>query len=216
MATVAITDTGGLDFAAGLAALRTAGHHAVVLETDDARQILGEAPNCAALIVSFTRIGADVIAALPELKVIAAPLVGRIIAHDPYAADWPDGVQRVERDQVFSQADVVSLHAPATADTIGLVNEQLLATMRPGSYLVNVARGALVVEADLLAALDTGRLPAAFLDVTDPEPPTANSLLRRHPRVQLSPHSAFASTATLRDYVMIPVGYVLESLDAGG
>jgi phosphoglycerate dehydrogenase-like enzyme len=60
--------------------------------------------------------------------------------------------------------------------------------MRPGSHIINVARGSLIDDQALLAALDEGRIGLATLDVTDPEPLPANHQLRRHPRVRLSPH----------------------------
>jgi acetolactate synthase-1/2/3 large subunit len=151
-----------------------------------------------------------------QLVRIAAPLVARVVAYDPFLAqDWPAAVERLERaDDVFGAADVLSLHAPATTETRGLVNERTLALMRPASYLVNVARGSLVVNDDLVAVLDSGHLRAAFLDVTDPEPLPADHPLLHHPRVQLSPHTAFRSAATLRAYAMLPVRTVIEVLSA--
>lgn len=88
------------------------------------------------------------------------------------------------------RADVVVLAAPATPETIGIVDAEFLGRMRPGSVLVNVARGSLVVESDLLAALDAGLPAAALIDVASSEPVSADSLLWVHPRVVLTAHSS--------------------------
>ncbi|MGW1553425.1 NAD(P)-dependent oxidoreductase, partial [Streptomyces sp. NPDC002346] len=142
---------------------------------------------------------------------IAAPVFGRVAAYDPHAdaAGWPDGVERLGLDELVAGSDVLSLHTPLTPQTRGMVDTALLARMRPGAFLVNVARGELVDTAALLAALDSGRLGAAALDVFPVEPPPLDDPLRSHPRIQLSPHSAYLSDASQRAYVCAPAENVI-------
>ncbi|MET8128501.1 C-terminal binding protein [Streptomyces sp. NPDC005065] len=142
---------------------------------------------------------------------IAAPVFGRVAAYDPRAdeAGWPDGVERLGLDELVAASDVLSLHTPLTPQTRGMVDAALLARMRPGAFLVNVARGELVDTAALLAALDSGRLWAAALDVFPVEPPPLDDPVRSHPRIQLSPHSAYLSDASQRAYVCAPAENVI-------
>ncbi|WP_406495165.1 C-terminal binding protein [Streptomyces sp. NBC_00846] len=146
-----------------------------------------------------------------ELARIAGPVFGRVAAYDPHAdaAGWPSGVERLDRDELVAGCDVLSLHTPLTEQTRGMVDAELLARMRPGGYLVNVARGELVDTAALLAALDGGRLRGAALDVFPVEPPAPDDPLRAHPRIQLSPHSAYLSDTSQRAYVCAPVENVI-------
>lgn len=123
----------------------------------------------------------------------------RVVAFDPAgppdgAAADPDGVEYVDLDTVIETADVISLHAPATPDTLRLVGAESLARMKRGVYLVNCARGPLVDEAALIEALDTGRVAGAGLDVTDPEPPDRDAPILRHPRVIVTGHVASSTT----------------------
>lgn len=126
----------------------------------------------------------------------AAPIFGRLLAYDPFVpeADWPAGVERVtELKTLFADADVLSIHVPLTEESRGLVGAELLAAMKPGSFLINVARGPIVGTAALVAALDAGQLAGAALDVLPQEPPVADDPLLRHDKVLLSPHAAFYS-----------------------
>jgi len=121
-----------------------------------------------------------------------------VLAHDPFLEASPvDGVPLVEFDELVASANVLSLHAPATPETRHLMNDETFAAMRPGSYLVNCARGPLVDHDALVRALDSGHLAGAGLDVTDPEPlPVGHPLLGR-PDVVVTPHIA-SSTAVGR------------------
>lgn len=120
---------------------------------------------------------------------------GRVIACDPYLidGDFPAYVERVTLAQLFGTADAISLHVPLNAETRGMVNDALLRAVRPGTMLINTARGAVVDIDAVLAALDDGRLASAALDVLPNEPVAVDHPLARHPRVLLTPHAAFYS-----------------------
>ncbi len=120
-----------------------------------------------------------------------------VLAYDPYLTE-AEGCDLVELDRVFAGSDVVSLHAPAVADTRHMINAASLATMKPGVYLVNCARGGLVDQDALLAALQSGQVAGAGLDVTDPEPLPVGHPLLAHPNVIVTPHVASATVAGRR------------------
>ena len=126
---------------------------------------------------------------------VARNLFGRIIAHDPYLidGDFPAYVQPVSLEELFEQADAISIHCLLNDETRGMVNEALLEKMKPGSYLVNTARGAVIDVNALLRVLAQNRLTAVGLDVLPVEPIEADSPLLAEPRVILSPHAAFYS-----------------------
>ena len=120
----------------------------------------------------------------------------RVMAFDPYLidGDFPVYVERApDLGGLFAASDVVSIHVPLNAETRCMVAAGVLARMRPGSYLVNTARGAVVEIGDLLAALDSGILAGAGLDVLPVEPIPAGDPLLGHPKVILTPHAAFFS-----------------------
>jgi D-3-phosphoglycerate dehydrogenase len=116
-----------------------------------------------------------------------------VIGSEPFAANAEQaaalGVRVVAVDDVFREADVVSLHCPLTVETRGLVSAAMLARMKPGAYLVNVARGSVVDEAALIAALRSGHLAGAALDVFEVEPLPVDSPLRDFDNVILGAHN---------------------------
>ena len=124
-----------------------------------------------------------------------------VVACDPYIidGDFPAYVARATHAEVFEQSDVVSLHVPLNAETRGMINADLLGRARPGAYLVNTARGAILDVNAAVAALERGALAGLALDVLPVEPVPADSELIRHPRVILSPHAAFYSVAAERE-----------------
>jgi len=120
----------------------------------------------------------------------------RVLAFDPYLidGDFPAYVERAaDLATLFAASDVVSIHAPLNDETRGMIDAGVLSRMRAGSYVVNTARGAIVDVDDLLAALDSGILAGAGLDVLPIEPVPAESPLLGHPKVILTPHVAFFS-----------------------
>ena len=140
-------------------------------------------------ILGFGRIG-------KRMAHISSNVFARVIACDPYVGDgdfFPDRVTRVTQEQLFREADVVSLHVPLTDETRGIANARMLSLMKKGSFLVNTARGSVANLDHVLAALDSGQLDAAALDVLPKEPPEADHPLLGHPRALLSPHAAFYS-----------------------
>jgi D-3-phosphoglycerate dehydrogenase len=117
----------------------------------------------------------------------------QVLAYDPFvtpeqAAEL--GVTPASLDEVLQRADFVSLHAPVTPDTYRLINRERIALMKPGAFLLNLARGPLVDAEALLEAVDAGKLAGAGVDVFDPEPPELDSRLRNHPLIVATPHSA--------------------------
>lgn len=116
-----------------------------------------------------------------------------VVAHDPVAdRDIAEelGMTLAEPEQVAERADFLSLHLPLNYETRDLVGAQLLDRMRPGTFLVNTARGELVVDEDLTAALDSGRLAGAALDTLRREPPEPGNPLVGRDDVILTPHTA--------------------------
>ncbi len=126
---------------------------------------------------------------------IARNLFGQVIAHDPYLidGDFPAYVQRASLEGLFEQADAISIHCLLNDETRGLVGEALLGKMKPGSYLVNTARGAVIDVNALARALEQDKLAAVGLDVLPIEPIDPASPLLKDARVILSPHAAFYS-----------------------
>lgn len=110
------------------------------------------------------------------------------------------GVIPVEKDELVATADVLSVHAKLDASSVGLIGAADIAAMKPTAILVNTARGPLVDEAALLAALHAGRIGGAGLDVFDREPLPADSPWRQAPRTVLTPHLGYVTDDTYRRF----------------
>jgi D-3-phosphoglycerate dehydrogenase len=137
---------------------------------------------------------------IPQLLAPKARSFGlRVIASDPFAPDEAfarEHVERVEFADLLKQADYVSIHSPLLPETRNLFNAGVFQQMKPGSYLVNTARGPIVDEVALARALDEGRLAGAALDVMPQEPPVNSPLLGRE-NVIITPHTSFYSEESL-------------------
>ena len=128
-----------------------------------------------------------------------------VIAFDPFLGDgvFNDlGVQRVDLDTLYAQSDFISLHAPMLPETQGIINADTIAKMKNGVRLINAARGGLIVDADLAAAIQSGKVAGAALDVFEPEPPAADNPLIGLDGVIHTPHLA-ASTSDAQITVAI-------------
>jgi D-3-phosphoglycerate dehydrogenase len=150
---------------------------------------------------------------------MASRVFGEVVGYDPLLPDTEEtrrrlaeaGVRRTGLDDVIRGARVISLHVPLTPETRHLINEQTIALMQPGSFVVNVSRGQLIDSAALSAAIASGRLAGAALDVLDTEPAGAeHPLIGAGPEIIVTPHVAFLSDWTLREYVRLQAEHVLE------
>jgi len=125
----------------------------------------------------------------------------RVLAYTPRVAPGDeDGVELTnDLDRVLAEADYVSLHAPATPATAGLIGERELRLMKPTAYLINTSRGSLVDEDDLLRALEERWIAGAALDVLGHEPPPSDHPLLRLDNAILTPHAAFYSETAIAE-----------------
>ena len=140
---------------------------------------------------------------IPRMLAPKAKAFGlKVLAHDPYAAKEmfsAAGVESVSFDDLLARSDFISVHAPLLPATRGLINAAAFAKMKKGACLINTARGPLVDENALIAALDTGQLGGAGLDVVATEPLPADSPLRGRDNVILTPHTAYYSVEALEE-----------------
>jgi glycerate dehydrogenase len=140
-------------------------------------------------LIGFGRIGQSV-------AQVAKAFGMKVIAYDVMFKESPDpDVALVDLDTLFSQSDVVSLHAPLTPETNGLVNAARLAQMKPSAFLINTSRGPIIVAQDLADALNSGRIAGAGLDVLPVEPPPADNPLLTAKNCYVTPHISWATTA---------------------
>jgi glycerate dehydrogenase len=149
-------------------------------------------------IVGFGRIGR----AVGEL---GAAFGMKVLACTPNAGATPPYVRLVELDSIFRESDVVSLHCPLTPQTANLVNARRLSMLKPTAFLINTSRGLLVDEPALAAALDSGRLAAAAVDVLSTEPPPADNPLLTARNCIITPHLAWATRAARSRLMKIAV-----------
>jgi D-3-phosphoglycerate dehydrogenase len=140
---------------------------------------------------------------IPRLVAPKAKAFGmKVIAFDPYAKAelfTAAGVESVDFDTLLKTSDYISVHAPHTPQTRGMVNADAFAKMKKGAYVVNTARGPLIDEPALIAALDSGYLGGAALDVVTVEPLPKDSPLLGRDNVILTPHTGFYSIQALEE-----------------
>ena len=144
-------------------------------------------------LVAFGRISREVASRL-------RPFRCQIAVFDPMvdaAVIKQAGCLPLSWDELLAASDLISMHCPSTAKTRGMINRDTLARMKPGSLFVNASRGDLVNTADLVAALQSGHIAGAALDVTNPEPIPKDSPLLAMKNVVISPHSASVSERAL-------------------
>jgi D-3-phosphoglycerate dehydrogenase / 2-oxoglutarate reductase len=153
---------------------------------DAARHTGGELRGRTLGLVGFGQIG-------KRVALIAQAFGMTVAASDPVVSDTDmqaDGVQPMQLNDLLAASDMISLHAPAIPATRHMINAKSIALMKPDACLINCARGALVDEVALAAALRAGKLGGAALDVLDGEPPDPASPIYGAPNMLLTPHMA--------------------------
>jgi len=146
-------------------------------------------------VVGFGRIGSSAAQALHAAGF-------RVLVSDPFVSEeriTAGGLEPATLEQALTQADLVSLHTPLTAETRHLLDAERLAAMKPGVRIVNTCRGGLIDEQALVDALESGQVGAAALDVYEGEPLPADSVLRSARNLMLTPHAAWFSPAALAE-----------------
>ena len=147
---------------------------------------------------------------------LAVPFGMKTIAYDPYVSDTVFGshLERVASlDALLSRADIVSLHCPLTNATRNLLDERRFGLMKPSSFVVNTARGALIDEAALCAALLEGKIAGAALDSFAVEPPAKDSPLWAMPNLITTPHIAGVTAGSAKAMAEIAARHVIAVLD---
>ncbi|MCG9729820.1 D-2-hydroxyacid dehydrogenase [Shewanella sp. Isolate13] len=124
--------------------------------------------------------------------------------------DLPQGCCWVERESLFAQADIISLHCPLTPDTDKLINGVVLEKMKPSAILINTARGGLIDEQALAKALESGQLAFAGVDVLSTEPPATDNPLLKVSNISISPHNAWATIEARQNLLNIAVDNLLR------
>jgi D-3-phosphoglycerate dehydrogenase len=136
----------------------------------------------------------------------------RVLAHDRVGVSPDPGVELTSLHDLLARSDVVSLHARLTPDNVHLLDARALALMKPDACVVNTARGELIDESALAAALRGGALAGAALDTYEREPLAADSILRSLPNLLLSPHVAGQTEAALRRVAETAARCILDEL----
>ena len=157
-------------------------------------------------VVGLGRVGIEVVKRAKAFQMT-------IVVYDPFVSDrlaQDLNIRMVSLDQLFASADIITLHVPLVEATRNLINSQSIAKMKDGVRIINTARGELINEHDLVAALESGKVAAAALDVFSVEPPAPESPLLKHPNVIVTPHIA-ASTLEAQEVVGVEIAEQVRS-----
>lgn len=151
------------------------------------------------------------------LGILGMGNIGKRVARLAEAFDmkvkyWSRSAQECSMEEVLSQSDIVSLHLPLNKETDQIIGVQQLAYMKPGAFLINTARGALIDHAALLEALNTHAIAGFAADVLPDEPPVQNLSLAQHPRTIITPHAASLTASTYRRMCLLTVNNVVAVL----
>jgi D-3-phosphoglycerate dehydrogenase len=141
-------------------------------------------------LIGLGNIGRELV---PKLRALGM----NIVAHTQSGSDHGTGCRMVSLDELLSQSDYISLHAPLTPSTRHMINADRLKKMKPTACLINTSRGGLIDSAALWAALQQNQIAGAGLDVFEPEPPDLNQPLYKDERIIVTPHAAFVSEESL-------------------
>jgi D-3-phosphoglycerate dehydrogenase len=144
-----------------------------------------------------------------------AALGCQVVVHDPFVTPGPGIPPLVTLAELLAECDAVSLHAPLTPATRGLIGAAELAAMKPGAVLVNTARGPLVDVDALVAALRAGQIRAAALDVLDAEPPAPGRIPHDLPNLLVTPHMAYYSEESIAESQRKAATQVIKVLTGG-
>jgi D-3-phosphoglycerate dehydrogenase len=162
-------------------------------------------------VIGIGRIGAEV------TRMCRLAFHMKVLAYDPFVTNaWAQavGAKLVETlDELLKASDFVSVHCPLTTQTNDLIGEKELKTMKDSAYLVNTARGGIVNEPALLAALDAGWIQGAALDVLEVEPPSQDNELLNHEKVILTPHTAANTDEAMSRMAVMAAEEILKVLD---
>jgi phosphoglycerate dehydrogenase-like enzyme len=141
-----------------------------------------------------------------------------VIGHDPFLQIFPDIIGKATLAEVFAQSDFVSVHVHLSPETTGMATKALIDSMKPDAFLINTSRGAIVDESALLAALESGRLGGAGLDVLEGEPETGNHPLVRyaktHDNLLITPHVGGFSPDAVRIVCAHAAGKIRAAFEA--
>ncbi|MDD4316880.1 MAG: D-2-hydroxyacid dehydrogenase [Clostridia bacterium] len=128
-----------------------------------------------------------------RLKDVALAFGMKVLANNRDKTGEGDGYKYVGLDELFQESDIISLNCPLNKENEGIINTKTIALMKPSTILINASRGGLINESDLAAALNSGRIRAAGLDVLSTEPPTSGNPLLSARNTVITPHIAWAT-----------------------